>query len=87
MKPAWKIAYSLLESLLLADSTTFHMKTAEPTSIPYLRWMCHEIINNRKLWESDKSHRWIGYIQGVMCAKGWSSVEVERDRVRAIGHD
>ena len=73
----------LLESLLLIDKTASHDQHAETTSIPYLLWMCHEIINHKQ-WSEDKAHRWVGYIQGVMVAKGWSTVAVEGERVRKV---
>lgn len=82
-KPAWKIAMFLLESLLLIDRTATHDEHAEETSIPYLMWMCHEIINHKR-WDESKAHRWIGYIQGAMVAKGWTTVEIEQDRIRSV---
>lgn len=32
----------------------------------------------------DKMARWTGFIQGVMAANGWLSVDAERDRTRPI---
>ncbi len=41
--------------------------------IIHLVWMCYEIINGHV--KSDKAHRWIGYIQGVLVMRNLTTLE------------
>jgi len=34
----------------------------------HLRWMCNEIAEHAGEWSTNKSHRWIGFIQAGMIA-------------------
>lgn len=55
----------------------------DPTSSDYLLWMCQQIEQNHS-WPPDKASRWIGYIQGVMIANGWTTFETESERAKEI---
>lgn len=93
MKSAKKIAESILETLekQLPYSPTHDTnevlkrgdKDAPTWTIPYLIWMIEQIILHPE-WEIDKAHRWVGYIQGVMVARGYVTVDDERERVRNL---
>lgn len=49
----------------------------------HLIWMLTEIKNNNN--QSDtKKHRWLGFIQGILIAKGITNVDVERDFTRDL---
>lgn len=41
-------------------------------------------IAHRDIMPDDKLARWTGFIQGVMAARGWLSVDAERERTRPI---
>lgn len=47
---------------------------------PHLRWMLEQ-IRTRKV-TGDKSHRWLGFIQGVLTREGHFTVQGERDFTR-----
>ena len=34
----------------------------------HLRWMCKEIVEHAEGWSTNKSHRWIGFVQAGMIA-------------------
>lgn len=34
----------------------------------HLRWMCKQIIEHAEDWSTNKSHRWIGFVQAGMIA-------------------
>jgi hypothetical protein len=34
----------------------------------HLRWMCNEILEHAEEWSTNKSHRWIGFVQAGMIA-------------------
>lgn len=56
----------------------------DKTSPAHLCWMLKEMKNNESLrTDKFKFMRWLGFIQGVMCARGWLSVDEERDRTRS----
>ena len=58
------------------------------TSVHHLIWMCKQIIEHTgyvpKEWSITKLHRWIGYIQGVMTARAFTTVEQERNDYREL---
>lgn len=57
----------------------------DKTSIKHLTWMCDQVIShNAKGWSVTKAHRWIGYIQGVMTVRGYTTVDTERDEYREL---
>lgn len=47
---------------------------------PHLRWMLAEIKSGRV--SGEKSHRWLGFIQGVLIREDHFSVNAERDFTR-----
>lgn len=57
------------------------------TSWQNLRWMAVTAIQNIETWPSDKTSRWIGFIQGVLAARGILDVDAERDRTRPLFHE
>ena len=46
--------------------------------------MIEELEKNQLIMPIDKVARWVGFIQGVMCCRGYISVENERNRTRPI---
>ena len=55
----------------------------DKTSDKHLVWMLNEIKNSTTQSET-KKHRWLGYVQGIMVAKGYLSVDSERDLTRNV---
>lgn len=55
------------------------------TSNANLLWMCDRILEDDSMPE-DKISRWIGFIQGVMAVKGYTTVDEERDFSRPLFH-
>lgn len=55
-----------------------------PTGEWHLHWMLNEI--RARQFDNDydglKYHRWLGYIQGVLITKGYTTVNEERDFTR-----
>ena len=49
----------------------------------HLLWMLQQIRFNKSQSET-KKHRWLGFIQGVMTAKGYINVLEERELTRNI---
>lgn len=52
------------------------------TSDIHLLWMIQEIHTN-KSQSYTKKHRWLGCLQGIMIAKGYTTVTEERDFTRS----
>lgn len=48
--------------------------------------MCHVLLENVQ-WPIDKLSRWLGYIQGYIIAKGYSTVAIERAFSRPLFHE
>jgi hypothetical protein len=97
MITAKRLAYSLLQALLLQGASGAELDPddpeTDPTSPNYLAWMCHQVINapeHPTVEENEKLHRWIGCIQGVLISSGQTIEERrailqhERDRTRNI---
>lgn len=55
-------------------------------SFSHLHWMCdeciHTLLTTPEDFPVDKYSRWLGFIQGVVICKGYSSVEKERNITR-----
>ena len=47
----------------------------------HLLWMLKEIELNQEQ-SLTKKHRWLGFVQGVIITKGWTTVLNERDATR-----
>jgi hypothetical protein len=58
------------------------------TCVRHLMWMCEQVIEHTgyvpKEWSITKLNRWIGYIQGVMTARGFTTVERERAEYKEL---
>ncbi len=54
------------------------------TSASYLRAFIGRAIDLAPTMTPDKIGRWVGFVQGVMAARGWLSVPEERDRTREL---
>ena len=50
------------------------------TSPDHLRWMLEQIHAGKV--GGTKAHRWLGFVQGVLAARGQLDVDAERDRTR-----
>lgn len=58
-----------------------------PTSLVHLQWMLSEITRKIAVWPTDKTSRWIGFVQGALATKGMLDVNAERARTRPIFHE
>ena len=58
-----------------------HLPDKENCSISHLIWMCEQIQTHNTKWTEDKINRWLGFIQGVMCMRELTTVDIERVRV------
>jgi hypothetical protein len=56
-------------------------------SLENLEWMLGQIISRVDLMPNDKVNRWLGFVQGVLAAKGIMNVQAERDRTRPLFHE
>lgn len=59
-----------------------YVPTCEPepgTGLSHLLWMLGEISNHT---DPEKSARWLGFIQGVLIMRGFTTVQAERDFTR-----
>jgi hypothetical protein len=63
------------------DSTQFESAPDKSIAITrdHLIWMCDQIIDSD--WPTSKMHRWVGFIQGILIAKGLSTIDEERTLV------
>jgi len=85
MSPLREANIKVLEELY---DTLYEIKDLEPkidhyTSARHLCTMIEEARGNIEM-PDDKLSRWVGYIQGVMAARGYLNVNAERDRTRPI---
>lgn len=76
-------AYSkhLLERL--ANMAEIDSVDDDDCKLPHLQWMCQQIVDAQD-WSDTKMHRWIGYVQGVLIARKYSTVQTERDDYRRV---
>lgn len=47
-----------------------------PTSAPHLSWMLSRALTYFAEGEKEKAHRWLGFVQGVLAARGVSLEEL-----------
>lgn len=74
-----------LYTIILQEKTFDYPTQDDPMlSQAHLLSMCDDIRDNYKEWSADKSHRWIGYIQGVLTALKIITVDEHRDMTRDI---
>jgi hypothetical protein len=57
------------------------------TSFSNLKWMLETCIDDIDTMPVDKTSRWIGFVQGVLAARGFLDVNEELDRTRPFFHD
>jgi hypothetical protein len=48
----------------------------------HLRWMLGQVVEKSDVFPVDKLGRWLGFVQGVLAARGLLDVSEERDRTR-----
>lgn len=70
---------------ILADRKVITLDQDE-CSLENLEWMLNQIMSRVDLMPNDKVNRWLGFVQGVLAAKGYISVAAERDRTRPFFH-
>ena len=70
----------------LLKSTDIEIDTNPDTSVEHLIKMCEAIIEESNQWPDDKTSRWLGYIQGVMCVYNIINVSKERYISRELFH-
>lgn len=68
----------------LNDMNEWDDKCVKEHSKNHLLWMCDQIIENFLDWPEHKSHRWIGYVQGIMTVYGDTDVDSERKITKEI---
>lgn len=56
-------------------------------SIRHLNWMIGECRSKLAVWPTDKTSRWIGWIQASLASKGLLDSDAERDRTRPFFHE
>lgn len=61
-------------------------EAAAGTDVPHLRWMCETAQADGHTWPEDKLSRWLGFVQGVMTARGLLTVAEEREFSRPLFH-
>lgn len=55
----------------------------DPTSDKHLLWMCIEAKSKiGHGWSLDKASRWLGFVQGCLIMKKYTTVRAERDITR-----
>lgn len=81
-----RIAHILALQNLHRDLEGLADHEADPpqTSASYLRAFVVRAIDTPDDFPIDKLARWTGFVQGVMAARGWISVQAERDRTRPL---
>jgi len=51
-----------------------------------LQRLCWEVIDNGQQYPYDKVNRWLGFVQGVLAARGVIDVDIERYFTRPLLH-
>lgn len=59
------------------------LEEGKETEDYHLLWMLQELLHNKEQSET-KKHRWLGFIQGVIITKGYTTVLEERIVTRDI---
>lgn len=77
----------IVEPLLYLLRSSEDVENPPPkTGFDNLEFLLTRILEDEALPE-DKINRWIGFVQGVMAARGVLDVDFERTRTRSIFHD
>ncbi|AUG85261.1 hypothetical protein DIREPILLOW8_61 [Vibrio phage Direpillow8] len=79
--PEAVIAKSYLDNKYLCTYHPFE-QPEYPLSESHLVWMLEQIT--MEYMPRTKANRWLGYVQGVMVAKGFINVQDERNRTRPV---
>lgn len=62
------------------------LQNGDPTSEEHLLWMCEHCIPNVRDDDLgmavDKYSRWLGFVQGCLIMRGYTTVQRERDQTR-----
>jgi hypothetical protein len=58
----------------------------ELTGFDNLRWMCRTALEHIEEYPIDKTSRWLGFVQGILVIRGFTSVQAERDFSRPLFH-
>jgi len=81
---AYRAALQLYKKVSIDYPHTVPNGKAPFNSIPYLLWALTQIYTFSNQWDEDKLHRWLGWCQGISNYRGLTTVNEERDRIRAI---
>lgn len=80
-------SFQIVANTYIDILTDISIKPLESPDTPFekshLLWMLIQ-INELKLSSDTKSHRWLGYVQGIMCYEGIISVNSQRNITRDI---
>lgn len=49
------------------------------TDFPHLRWMLEQL---RTMTDARKAGTWLGFVQGILIERGFTTVKIERDFTR-----
>ena len=50
----------------------------------HCRWMIWSVMDNYETWPKTKSHRWLGYVQGLMVEYGIYTLDEVRDQSKGF---
>lgn len=73
----------LLNKVLEPYSNFLPLQEGKETEDYHLLWMLQELLHNKDQSET-KKHRWLGFIQGVLVCKNYTTVIEERLVTRNI---
>lgn len=76
--------FSRYRSILL--SAAEFEEASEGCSRGHLLWMCETASAEAAAWPDDKTSRWLGFVQGIMTARGLLTVAAEREFSRPLFH-
>lgn len=79
--------YALKRCQDILESTEEWPDLPKGTGHKHLKWMCKTIQEEGHDWPIDKTSRWLGFIQGILCSKQVLSVENERNETRHKFHE
>lgn len=71
------------EAVYFSSSSFQDVSEAAPT---HLQWMLNHTLAHVMSWPTDKTSRWIGFVQGVMACSHLLDCNAERDRTRPFFH-
>ena len=83
MKSYQVVSNKYLELLNSLGYSPCNMSTTDYYHRSHLAWMLLQVRDNN-VQSVTKKHRWLGFVQGVLCQQGLLSVEEERNWTRDI---